>query len=224
MSCKLAIALIIISFLYSCKYNSTDHIKQSTTKSADTLTTGNIDPDAKNRDIWQHPENVIRLLGDISNQTVADIGAGSGYFSFKVLPHAKKLIAIDIDERFINLMNQKAGVLPEDLKNRFEARLASPDDPRLSENEIQTALVVNTYIYIQNRTLYFKNLKKSLSNKAKLVIIDFKDIDLPVGPTTSIKLSAEQVMNELKEAGYSNITIDNSLLEYQYVVTAENTK
>lgn len=224
MSCKFAFALMLLSFLYSCRNNSIDHPKQTSSKSADTLTTGNIDTDAKNRDIWQHPENVIRLLGNISNQTVADIGAGSGYFSFKVLPHAKKLIAIDIDERFINLMNQKAAVLPEDLKNRFEARLASPDNPRLSENEIQTALVVNTYIYIQNRTHYFKNLKKSLSNKAKLVIIDFKDIDLPVGPNASIKLSAEQVMNELKEAGYSNITIDNNLLEYQYVVTAENLK
>ncbi len=208
----------------SCKQKTTELPLKTKTKSTDILNNIDNEADPKDRDVWQHPEYVINLLGDITDQTVADIGAGTGYFSFKLLPKAKKLIAIDIDERFIKLMNQKLKAFPEDQKLKFEARLALPEDPKLGENEIQTALVVNTYIYIPNRPQYFKNLKKSLSNKGRLVIIDFKNTELPVGPPTSIKLSGEQIIEELKQAGYSNITLDNNLLDYQYVVVAENLK
>ncbi|HMG14102.1 MAG TPA: class I SAM-dependent methyltransferase [Saprospiraceae bacterium] len=221
---KLLFVLITFLIILACKETKRDLPVKQKANLADTLNNIDSDSDPKDRDVWQHPEYVIKLLGDISDQTVADIGAGTGYFSFKILPKAKKLIAIDIDDRFIKLMDQKIKSFPQDQKTKFEARLASPEDPKLSENEIQTALVVNTYIYIQNRPQYFKNLKKNLSNKGRLVIIDFKNIDLPVGPPVSIKLSGNQIIEELKQAGYSNISLDNNLLDYQYVVVAENLK
>ncbi len=51
---------------------------------------------------WQKPEWVIEQLGDLTGKTVADIGAGTGYFAFRIARKAKKVIAIDIDERFLN--------------------------------------------------------------------------------------------------------------------------
>lgn len=215
---------IILLFLTSCKNDKTNNVNVSPTIKPDSTKTADVDPEQKNRDVWQSPEYVIQLLGDISNETVADIGAGSGYFSFKILPKAKKLIAVDIDEKFIQLMNQKLQDYPVDQRQKFEARLAVPEDPKLKENEVQSALVVNTYIYIQERVKYFRNLKRCLSNHGRLVIIDFKNIDLPVGPPKSIKLSGEQIVEELKEAGYSNIKLDNDKLKYQYTIVAENIK
>ena len=224
MILRLFYVLVFALAIMACNENPKVPAEKTSAKSTDILNNIDTDSDPKDRDVWQHPEYVIKLLGDISDQTVADLGAGTGYFSFKLLPKAKKVIAIDIDQRFIKLMDQKVKSFPEDQKRKFEARLALPEDPKLSENEIQTALVVNTYIYIQNRTEYFKKLKSSLSNNGKLVIIDFKNIDLPVGPPKTIKLSGNQIMEELKQAGYTNITLDNNMLDYQYVVVAENLK
>lgn len=213
----------MISF-FSCDSDNAENPPKVATAKLDTNNIESANSELRNRDVWQNPDYVIQLLGDISNQTVADIGAGSGYFSFKILPKARKLIAVDIDRKFIKLMEEKVSTYPLELRNKFEARLAIPEDPKLEPNEIQTALVVNTYIYIQDRVQYFKNLKKALSNNGRLVIIDFKNIDLPVGPHGNIKLSDTQVVEELKQAGYSNITSDNKSLKYQYVIIAENHK
>ncbi len=178
----------------------------------------------KDRDVWQHPEYIINLLGDSANKTIADLGAGSGYFSFKLLSNAKKVIAIDIDQRFIKYMNQKISDYPAELRSKFEARLATPEDSKLTNDEVQAILIVNTYIYIKDRPKYFTQLKKCLTDRGKLVIVDFKNMDLPVGPPNSIKLSGNQVAQELKEAGYTNVTLDNNTLEYQYIILAENIK
>jgi SAM-dependent methyltransferase len=185
-------------------------------------TTEILQDDSKNRDVWQHPEYIINLMGDISDKSIADIGAGSGYFSFKLLPKAKKVIAIDIDQRFIKFMNQKVALLPVELKSKFEARLATSIDPKLTENEAQVILIVNTYIYINNRVRYFTDIRKKLSNMGKILIVDFKNIDLPVGPPKSIKLSGNNVVQELQAAGFKNVVLDNNSLDYQYIVTAEN--
>jgi SAM-dependent methyltransferase len=174
----------------------------------------------KSRVIWQKPEMVINLLGDVSNQTVADIGAGTGYFSFKIVPKAKKVIALDIDPRFISFMDSVKKELPLEYQSKFESRLVETNDPKLKTNEVNSVIVVNTYMYIQNRMKYLSILRKGLADNAKILIIDYKDNNLPIGPPSDIKVSLKTVENELKEAGFKSITADDNSLDYQYIVTA----
>jgi hypothetical protein len=54
----------------------------------------------------------------------------------------------------------------------------------------------------------------------KLLIIDFKKTDLPIGPPKNLKLDAAQVEAELRGAGFRNIRIDDTTLDYQYIITA----
>ena len=174
-----------------------------------------------NRVIWQKPEVVINLLGDITNQTIADIGAGTGFFALRLAPKAEKVIAIDIDERFINHIDSvKLLELPEASQDRLETRLATPNDPKLAANEADVIMIVNTFIYIRDKEAYLQTLYNSISEGGRLLIIDFKKKRTPLGPPSDIRLPLFEVENMLIEAGYKNVTTNDTVLDYQYVVTA----
>ncbi|MCB0569025.1 MAG: class I SAM-dependent methyltransferase [Phaeodactylibacter sp.] len=176
-----------------------------------------------NRVIWQKPEVVINLLGNLQNKTVADIGAGTGFFAFRLAQKAKKVIAIDIDPRFINYLDSvRVLELPEQYQKHLETRLARADDPQLQPNEADVVIIVNTFMYIKNQIQYLENLKKGITPGGLLLIIDFKKKRTPLGPPSEIRVPLFQVEDQLYQAGYTNIQTNDTALDYQYIVTARN--
>ena len=178
------------------------------------------DYESKDRVIWQKPGLVISLLGDLKGKTVADIGAGTGYFTFRIVPLAEKVIGLDIDPRFISFMDSVIVRLPEEYRDRFESRLAKPDDPMLQPEEADAVMIVNTYGYIEKRTDYLHKLWKGMKPDADLLIIDFKKNNLPVGPSDEYKVSHMQVQQELEQSGFQVVNIDRNALDYQYIIQA----
>jgi SAM-dependent methyltransferase len=227
------LALLAMCLFFSACKSETDSNEQDlptppevtdTTEVKDSENTAGITEDYNDtqRLIWQKPEVVIDLLGDLENQTVADIGAGTGFFSLRLAQKAKKVIAIDIDPRFIEYLDSaKVWELPEMYQDRLEARLARPKDPKLKANEADVAIIVNTYIYIPDRVNYVKNLMKGLSDNGKLLIVDFKKKRTPVGPPRSVRIPLYKVEEELYKAGYSSVKTFDTMLDYQYVLIAE---
>ncbi len=218
--------IVHCSLIYACRskgdkpagYQQTEQTesKQSNDNSADYSN--------KERLIWQKPEMVITRLGDMANKTIVDLGAGSGFFSFRIIPKAKKVIALDIDKRFINFMDSLKKDLPRNLVDRFETRLVEPDNAHLKPGEANAVIIVNTYMYINDRVNYMHRLKTGISKGGTVLIVDYKENELPVGPSADIKLSMGTVQRELKQAGFTNIVSDDTSLKYQYIITAENEK
>ena len=179
------------------------------------------DFESKDRGIWQKPNMVISLLGDLEGKTVADIGAGTGFFAFRLTPMAKKVIAIDINRNLINVIDSVKVRLDERYRDRFETRLAKADDPLLRPEEVDAVVLVNTYGYIGNRVQYLKTLWKGISPGGRLLIIDFKKNNLPIGPPEEYKVSLSQVERELLSAGFSIGKVDQDALDYQYIILAD---
>lgn len=174
----------------------------------------------RDREQWQQPNKVIAILGDINDKIVADIGAGTGYFAFRLLEKGAKVIAIDIDERFAEYMEKRKQRLSKGWRERLSIRIADEDDPHLKINEADIVLIVNTYHHIQNRVNYFRDLQKNININGQLFIVDFKKGRMPVGPPNGLKIAASTVQEELQEAGYHTVTIDNETLKYQYIIKA----
>jgi len=175
-----------------------------------------------NRGIWQKPELVLNLIGNLEDKTVADIGAGTGFFSLRMAPKAKKVIAIDIDPRFVNFLDSlKTRELPPELQDRLETRLAKPDDPLLAPEEVDIVLIVNTYMYLKNRVDYLERLRRSIAPGGALLIVDFKKKRTPVGPPSEVRIPLYEVEEELYEAGYRNVQTNDTALDYQYIIIAE---
>ena len=178
--------------------------------------------ESTDRGIWQKPDLVLSFLGDLSGKSVADIGAGTGFFTKRLIKKADKVIAIDIDQRFIDYLDSlKVREFNTPETGQLEARLASANDPRLQTEEVDVIIIVNTYMYIQNRLDYLQKLKNGLKPGGTLLIIDFKKKQTSVGPPSNIRTPLYQVESELESAQFENISSNDSALDYQYIVLAK---
>ncbi len=176
------------------------------------------------RDSWQKPELVIESMGNISDKTVIDIGAGTGYFTFRLAFDAKKVIAADIDPDMISLIETFRSNLPSHLKEKIETRMVKPEDPMLSNGEADVAVIINTIGYINKPIEYLSLLQEVLSDDGQVVIVDFKKKYIEIdAPPLADRVSAIDIERYLIEAGFSQVTINEERLDYQYLVTGIKT-
>ena len=173
--------------------------------------------DAK-RDTWLMPERVVRSLG-IENKggVVADIGAGSGYFSRRLAGEVPggTVYAVDVDDEFRGYIehNRESWGTPN-----IEPHLAFYDDPALPEHGVDMVFVSNTYPYLRSRVSYFKKIRAALKPGGKLAVINFKpDADVPdnTAPAPQFRTSRETVITELQQAGFA-LEREETFLPYQY--------
>ena len=177
--------------------------------------------ESADRVIWQKPDLVIKQLGDVEGKVVADLGAGTGYFSRRIAYKGAKVIAIDIDPKAIQWMEEQKSRFPAELQDRLVIRLAEPNDPKLKTNEVDIVLLVNTYSYIKNRVAYFTKLKEAIQPGGHIVIIDFKKKETPFGPSLDERVDVKTVEEELATAGYTILAKDETSLDYQYIIKAQ---
>ncbi len=173
-----------------------------------------------NRIIWQKPDLVLSKLGPFEGKVVADIGAGTGYFSFRLARKGAKVIAVDIDPNAIEWMYLQRQRAAKEVQANLDIRLAESSDPNLKPREADIVLMVNTYIYLKDRVAYLKNLKKGMKAGARIVIIDFKKKSTTVGPPVEDRLSLLDVERDLRNAGYRILESDDRSLDFQYIMTA----
>jgi len=162
---------------------------------------------------WKIPNVVIHKMGDLEGQTIADIGAGVGYFAFRLVLRDANVIAVDIDPASIDLMNSIAFLnLDDQQKARFETRLAQPDDPLLNDDEVDKAILMHLIGFIEDKQDYLRNLKKSIKKGGQLMIMDFKMKKLPEGyPPKKYRVYPDQLEELLYEIGYEQIEILDSI-------------
>jgi SAM-dependent methyltransferase len=167
------------------------------------------------RDQWQRPAALVAALGIAHDETVVDLGAGTGYMAAhlsKAVP-AGHVIAVDVEPellRYLDARVKKAGLA------NVETRLAQADDPKLKEL-VDLVLVVDTYHHIGRRSAYFRRLSQRLSARGRVAIVDFKLGKFPVGPGDDHKLAPEVVTREMSAGGYRLCSSWDGL-PYQYVL------
>jgi len=174
--------------------------------------------ESEKRSEYQQPEKVIEFLGDLSKKTIVDIGAGSGYFSVKLAQKAKKVIAADVSQEFQDYLRER--IEKEKIEN-IELREIPYNSPSLQDKEVDMIFIVNTYHHIENRINYFAKAKKGLKKNGELIIIDFFKKETPVGPPLEHKVAIDEVIVELKKAGFTNFIKEVDLLPYQYIIKAK---
>lgn len=164
------------------------------------------------RDEWQKPEQVIEALQLRKTDVVADLGAGSGYFTRRLAIRVDQVYAVDIDRRLLDMITKSNDA-------RIQAVLATPDDPKLPPHSVDVVFICEVLHHIENRGAYYPKLIASLKPNGRIIIVDFQKRPLPVGPNVEMKIDEKDLEKELSAAGLK-ITKRHTFLPYQYFVEA----
>ena len=168
--------------------------------------------DDPKRDEWQKPHEVIQALALPPDAVVADIGAGTGYFSVRLarmLPKGR-VLAADVEPQMVRHLAARAK--RDELAN-LQAVQSDFDDARLPE-KADLPLHVDVYHHIDERERYFRRLKESLKAGGRIAVVDFR-MDSEVGPPPRARIAPERVKRELSAAGYT-LAAEHDFLPNQY--------
>jgi ubiquinone/menaquinone biosynthesis C-methylase UbiE len=174
--------------------------------------------DSEDRDAWQKPSEVLAAMEIGQGMTVADIGAGTGYFLSHLsaaVGDSGKVLALDVEESMVDFM--KARAQRERLAN-VEPRAIPFDDPGLDIESVDRVLIVNTWHHIDQRTDYTRKLAGALRPEGRVYIVDFTK-ESAHGPPPEQRLSSDEVIAELEAGGLSAAAVDEDLPD-QYIVVA----
>jgi ubiquinone/menaquinone biosynthesis C-methylase UbiE len=175
--------------------------------------------DDPKRDAYQKPHEVMQALAVKEGEIVADIGAGSGYFSMRLSHHvgaSGRVYAVDISPDMIRHLH--ARVRDMALLN-VSPILALPDDSLLPQ-PVDRFLIVDVWHHIEDQSGYLERMKKLLKPRGQVVMIDFQKRELPVGPPVGMKIAREELLKQMEAHGF-RLAKEHTFLPYQYFLVFE---
>src|SRR5262245_14019454 len=167
------------------------------------------------RDAYQKPQDVMGALGLRPGEVITDIGAGSGYFTFRLahhVGHTGKIYAVDVSPNMILHINRR---IRESKATNVVSILADPDDPLLPDASVNRFFFSNSWHHIENQTKYLSLMKKMLKPGGEIIMIDFHKKELPVGPPMEMKIAREDLIKQMESNGF-RLTREHTSLPYQY--------
>ena len=169
------------------------------------------------RDAYQKPREVLTALAIKPGEVIADVGAGSGYFTFHLAHHVGdkgKVYAVDVSPDMILHLNRRIRELKA---MNVSSILADPDDPLLPEMSVNRFFFSNSWHHIESQTKYLSLIKKILKPGGEVIMIDFHKKELPVGPPMQMKIAREELIKQMENNGF-RVTKEHTFLPYQYLL------
>jgi len=162
---------------------------------------------------WQRPDEVVEALGLSGSEIVADVGAGSGYFTFrlaKALP-AGRVRAIDIEPEMLRHIHHK---LSSTGVENVDVVVATPDDPHVAGTE-DVVFICDVLHHVQGREEWLRRLFDQTKPGASLVLVEFREGSLPQGPPEAMKIPRDAMVAMVGAAGFELSDDRSDLLSYQ---------
>jgi ubiquinone/menaquinone biosynthesis C-methylase UbiE len=173
--------------------------------------------DRREREAEEAPDDAIAIIGVKKGSTVADIGAGSGYWTVKLAKRVGSdgvVYATDIQPAMLALLEKS--VAKARLTN-VKAILGTTDDPKLPPASVDLAIMVDVYHELSQPQAMLRRIHESLKPGGRLILVEFKkeDPSIPIRPEH--KMSVAEAKLELEAEGFK-LTRANDELPWQHVL------
>jgi ubiquinone/menaquinone biosynthesis C-methylase UbiE len=148
-------------------------------------------------------------------EVIADIGAGSGYFTFRLahfVGDKGKVYAVDVSPDMIRHVNRR---IRETKTTNVVTILADNDDPLLADKSVNRFFICDVWHHVENQTKYLSLMKKMLKPGGEVVMIDFHKKELPFGPPMQMKIAREDLIKQLETNGF-RLSKEHTFLPHQY--------
>jgi SAM-dependent methyltransferase len=170
------------------------------------------------RDLWQMPEQIMDVLGIAEASIVADVGAGSGWFTVRLARRVGPngvVYAQDVQPEMIAAITRR--VEREELTNVVPTR-GDESDPRLPANRLDAIVLVGVYYEIRDKVTMLRNLAAALKPQGRIGVVDFKlqPAGGP-GPELSERFDPQIVIRDGATAGLQ-LQSHETFLPYQYLL------
>jgi SAM-dependent methyltransferase len=170
------------------------------------------------RELWQRPDQIMDALAIAEGSVVADLGAGSGWFTIRLARRVGpngKVFAEDIQPQMIEVIKRR--VNRENLQRTVQVKLGKPNDPELPANALDAALIVDSYSEMEHPVELLRNVAHALKKDGRIGIVNFTKAGGGPGPPMEERVDEERVIREAGAAGLKLIGRPN-MLRYQYML------
>ena len=173
--------------------------------------------DRAERETRERPDAVLDAIAITDGMVVADVGAGSGYFTLRLARRVGtrgRVIATDIQPEMLAMIRERAGAAG--LAN-VETRLVGSDDAGLDAHSIDLALLVDVYHELADPAAVVGGIRRALRPGGRLVLVEYRaeDPDVPIKPEHEMSLA--QIRREILPMGFRELA-DLEMLPDQRVV------
>ena len=157
------------------------------------------------RETQEQPELVIDALEIKPGQTIADLGAGSGSYSFRIAPlvgPTGKVLAIDIEPAMLDAIAQRAR--RERIENVTTVR-SSAQDPNLAPGSVDLLFMVDVYHELEYPYEMLTKVRTALKPRGRVALIEYRAEDPDVLIKPLHKMTERQVRREMQAAGFKHV-------------------
>jgi predicted methyltransferase len=170
------------------------------------------------REATEQPEHVLDVLGVKEGMNVADVGAGSGYFTVRIarrIAPRGHVLATDLQPEMLDLLRTK--VAAEKLANVVPV-LTTESDAKLPRGELDLVLMVDVYHELPKPAQTLAQVRASLRTGGRIALVEYRaeDPEVPIKPEH--KTTLVQVRRELEANGFVFVSSDESLPQQRIIV------
>ncbi len=172
--------------------------------------------EAPDRAIWQKPDEIMDALHIADGATVADVGAGAGWFTVRLARRVGprgRVYAEDIQRPMLDAINYR--VSREGLTN-VRTVLGTPEDPKLPDG-LDAVLIVDVYAEVANPVSLLSDVARALEPQGRLGIVDFTREGHGPGPPMDLRVDPAAVIRDARDAGLALVSHE-TFLPYQFLL------
>jgi len=168
------------------------------------------------RDDWQQPDRVVAALALRPGDRVADLGAGGGYFTFRLAEAVGpegRVMAVDVDPDMLAYIREESA---ERGLRQVVTVEAAPEQSNLPVDSVDLVFVSNTFHHLPDPPAYFARLRQALRPGGRVAVVELREGGFPPGHFTS----PEQVRADMAAAGYERVAHHDWLEKQSFQVFA----
>jgi SAM-dependent methyltransferase len=148
------------------------------------------------------PEAALDAIGITQGMTVADVGAGSGYFTVRLAKRVGPtgmVLAVDVQPEMISIVRERA---EREGFHNIRPILGSGSDPKLPRNSVDLILLVDVYHEFAQPQRMLRRMREALKPDGRLVMLEYRKEDPYIPIRSEHKMSVEEARLEVEAEGY----------------------